>query len=170
MSSTPKKRPGGRPSKFGEPSQPVTVTLPDRILRDLAEIHPDRGQAIVDAVVALRDAPRPAVPVVERVRVGVGTDVIVVADCRRLRTISWLRLIEIAPGRHLLAMPPGTPVDSLELAVLDLLDEAPDDPAERGVLEGLKRELAQARRRESITRAEILFITGSGSRKRPVRS
>jgi hypothetical protein len=171
MSTTRKKRPGGRPPKFGEPSHPITVTLPDRVIRELAEIASDRGQAIVEAVVAFRGVPRAALPAVERVRVGLGTDVLVVAESRRLRTLSWLRLVEIAPGRHLLAMPSGTPVDSLELAILDLLDDpAPIDAAERAVLEGLKRELAQGRRRESITRAELLFITGGAAHKRPARS
>jgi hypothetical protein len=34
---TPKKSAGGRPAKFAEPSRPVTVTMPERILRQLDE-------------------------------------------------------------------------------------------------------------------------------------
>lgn len=37
---TPKKSSGGRPAKFAEPSRPVTVTLPGRILRQLDETEP----------------------------------------------------------------------------------------------------------------------------------
>ena len=42
--------PGGRPAKFDEPSRPVTMTLPDRILDRLAEIGDDRAKAVVKAV------------------------------------------------------------------------------------------------------------------------
>ena len=40
---TPKKSSGGRPAKFAEPSRPVTVTLPERILRQLDETEPLRN-------------------------------------------------------------------------------------------------------------------------------
>ena len=40
---TPKKSTGGRPAKFAEPSRPVTVTLPERILRQLDETEPLRN-------------------------------------------------------------------------------------------------------------------------------
>ena len=47
--------PGGRPAKFDEPSRPVTMTLPDRILDRLAEIGDDRAKAVVKAVEVLGD-------------------------------------------------------------------------------------------------------------------
>ena len=52
MPKPPKKSAskGGRPAKFDEPSRPVTITLPDRILDRLKEIDADRALAIVKAV------------------------------------------------------------------------------------------------------------------------
>ena len=44
---------GGRPAKFDEPSRPVTITLPDRILERLEEIDGDRAKAVVKAVEAV---------------------------------------------------------------------------------------------------------------------
>ena len=41
---------GGRPAKFDEPSRPVTLTLPDRILERIKEIDGDRAKGIVKAV------------------------------------------------------------------------------------------------------------------------
>ena len=47
---------GGRPAKFDEPSRPVTMTLPDRILDRLAEIGEDLAGEVVDTGVSVVDA------------------------------------------------------------------------------------------------------------------
>ena len=41
MKSRVEKHPGGRPAKFAEPSRPVTVTLPERVLQLLAAVDAD---------------------------------------------------------------------------------------------------------------------------------
>ena len=47
---------GGRPAKFDEPSRPVTITLPDRILDRIKEIDDDRAKGIVNgSVLAIPD-------------------------------------------------------------------------------------------------------------------
>ena len=46
MKSRVEKHPGGRPAKFAEPSRPVTVTLPERVLQLLAAVDADRAKAI----------------------------------------------------------------------------------------------------------------------------
>ena len=53
MASSAKKNRTGRPAKFAEPSRPVTVTLPERILDLLAAVDSDRAQAIVKTVEAI---------------------------------------------------------------------------------------------------------------------
>ena len=47
------KKGGGRPPKFREPRHPVTMTLPERILDQLAEIDPDRTRAVVKVTEAV---------------------------------------------------------------------------------------------------------------------
>jgi hypothetical protein len=47
---TSKSSRGGRPRKFAEPTRPVTVTIPDRTLKQLVHIDKDRAKAIAKAV------------------------------------------------------------------------------------------------------------------------
>ena len=51
--SSVEKNRGGRPAKFAEPSRPITVTLPERVLNLLAAVDPDRAKAITRLVDAL---------------------------------------------------------------------------------------------------------------------
>jgi hypothetical protein len=157
MSSATRKR--GRPHKFEEPGRPVTVTLPERTLARLAEIDSDRAHAIVKATDATTqsDGPTPKLP--ELVEVGPGVYVILVGASRCLQQIEWLRLLEIAPSRFLLIIPSGTPIDSLELAVIDLLDDtALDDAWEQSVLHRLRELIGSLRRGCEVSKAELLII------------
>ncbi len=150
----------GRPPKFAEASRPVTVTLPERTLRQLGTIDADRARAIVKATDAgRRRYDRGRAPLVETVEIAKGQAVIVVGPSRGLRAIPWLRLVEIAPSRFLLAIPPGTAVDSLEVAILDKAQGgAHADPYERKLLLELYRVLRSCRQRQAVTKAEILFV------------
>src|SRR5215471_1223002 len=106
MADTKKEIKGGRPAKFSEPSRPVTVTLPERVLGSLARIDADRARAIVKATESVM---RKSIEGVELVEVAPGLGVIVVGPSDFLRKIDWLQLVEIAPARYLLSIPPGTP-------------------------------------------------------------
>jgi hypothetical protein len=163
----PGKKTGGRPPKFAEPRRPITVTLPERILRQLSAIDSDRAQAIVKVTEAVAGANDTGPKLVELVGVGPGKAVIVVGPCASLRQISWLRLVEMAPGRNLLILPTGTAVDSLEVAILDLLEHASAlDDRERSLLEELRSELCRLRRENRISKAEIIFFDVSDGRRR----
>jgi hypothetical protein len=149
----------GRPPKFNEPRRPVTVTLPERILQQLSAIDEDRAQAITKVTEAVAGTATAASRLVELVEVGQGKAVIVVGPCASLRQIVWLRLVEIAPGRNLLIIPTGMPVDSLEVAILDLIENAPAlDDRERVLLEALRSQLGRLRREDRISKAEIIFF------------
>jgi hypothetical protein len=149
----------GRPRKFDEPSSPVTVTLPARILQQLKKIDRDRGKAIVKcvdeiAVKSFGDEKR-----VEIVKVSENSGLIVIGRCRCLESISWLRLVEIAPARFMLSIAPGTSVTSLEVAIMDLIEHnAADDDYEKGLLEELRQCISHHRRQEIVTKGEILFV------------
>ena len=149
----------GRPPKFEEPGRPVTVTLPESTLALLATIDLDRSRAIVRATRAAvpRDAELGHLP--ELVEVSPGVSVILVGPSRCLREIEWLRLMEVAPSRFLLVIPSGTSIDSLELAVIDLLENtATEDPWEKAVLQRLRSLIGTLRKGSELSKAELLVI------------
>lgn len=159
MSETPRKPSAGRPPKFQEASRPVTVTLPVRVLKALESVSPDRAEAIVKCVEAVSGKGDQALKAVELVEVIPGKALIVVGPSRLLKQTDWLRLAEIAPARFLLVLPSGTPVDTLEVAVQDLIERlGPDDEGERRVLTELRALLADQRRQKTVSKAELLFV------------
>ncbi len=150
---------GGRPSKFNEPSRPVTMTLPERVLRLLSTLDSDRAKAIVKLTDGALAPEGKAPTLVELVPVSPTRSVILVANSRNLRTIPWLRLVEVAPAKNLLTVLPGTPIEKLEITIGDLLDDLPaDDPVEHDLLESLRKCLSGSRRKQMVTKGEILFV------------
>ena len=149
--------PSGRPKKYAEPRSPITVTLPVRILRLLEGIDADRGKAIVKCVEAQTSLAGPDKGI-NIIKATEESAVIIVSSRRHLQKIPWLRLVEIAPSRFLLAMPGGTEIATLEVSLLDLLEHLPTDDEERAMLEELRRHLTHHRRRNNVSRGEILFV------------
>jgi hypothetical protein len=149
----------GRPPKFQGARRPITVTLPENTLARLASIDADRARAIVKATdVALAGADSERDPV-ELVEVAPDLSIVIVEPSRVLRTIGWLRLIEVAPLRYMLALPQGTAVDSLELTLVELLEGAEEmDDRETLLLKQLRNLMRKSRRRGDLSKAEILFI------------
>jgi hypothetical protein len=156
----PSRGRSGRPPKFREPRRPVTVTLPERTLRLLAAVDRDRARAIVRVTDAtLPSADTADSRLVEVVEILPGIGIILVGPSRYLKQIPWLRLVELAPGRLLLSIPSGTPVESLEIAVHDLLEAVPaTESRERAILEGLHALIRRLRRGRSLSKAEMLFV------------
>jgi hypothetical protein len=154
-----KRLSSGRPPKFEEASRPITVTLPERTLKQLEMIHADRARAIVKvaaAALGFKTSKRPFVEVVEAYP---EQSLIIVGPSKRLKEIDFLRLVEVSPSRFLLVIPSGTSIESLELAVGDLLEQTPPgDVYEHGLLTELNRIMRQRRRQQDVTKAEILLI------------
>lgn len=155
------KRRMGRPPKFEGPKRPVTVTLPERTLQELAAVDSDRARAIVrvarQATAGSGQMTRP----VETLAVGPRTALILVRPSRVLKRIPWLRLVEVAPDRFLMAVDSGTTIEKFELQIRDLLDELPaGEEYERGVLTALHKVMSSSRRDRSMFKAEILLVHG----------
>jgi hypothetical protein len=149
----------GRPPKFAEPSSPVTLTLPHRILRQLEMLDGDRGKAIVKCVEALTATALTEGKRVEIVKISDNSGLIVIGPCKSLAEIDWLRLVEIAPARFLLSLPSGTDVSSLEVAIMDVIEHLPaGESSERKLLEELRSLIAHHRRLKEVTKGEILFV------------
>ncbi len=150
----------GRPPKFAEPSRPVTVTLPERILDKLQLIDKDRGLAITKTVDSLIPDGKLRPPLLEIVKVCEGQGLIVIGHSKALSRIPGLQLAEISPMRYIISVQSGTSVDSLELAILDLIDHMPASEAlEIALLLKLRHTLKTIRRKHAVTKAEILFVS-----------
>lgn len=69
-------------------------------------------------------------------------------------------MVPVAPGRHLITLQPGVSPDSLEIALVDLMDDIPrGETAERRVVDELRRQIKGLRQDRRVTKAEILFVS-----------
>jgi hypothetical protein len=165
--TSPAPRPkaaSGRPRKFRGPSRPVTITLPDSTLKALERIDPDRSIAIVkltdDALRRISSAPP-----VELVEMAENTALLIVGPSKALRRIPFLHLVEVAPGRFLIALDPGNNFTTLEIAIQDALEDVPEqDIAEREMIRQLLARMKDVRKAERVSMAEILFVDLSDRR------
>lgn len=153
------KHPGGRPRKFNEPSHPVTVTLPERTLVQLAHIDRDRARAIARAVDMALPHHVPPERLVEVAEVAPGVGMLVVPPSKYLKKIKLLRLIEVAPSRFLLTITTGTSLSDLEIALVDIIEDLPPtEERERAMLTELHGMFRKLRRGDQMTKAEVLFV------------
>lgn len=159
MKSSNVKNPGGRPAKFTEPSRPITVTLPERILNLLKTVNSDRAKAITAVVENQLGFTNEAKHPVVSLKVSPGTAIILTGHSDYLKRIPWLRLIEVSPARNLISIQSGTSIESMELALHDLIEEIPQtEKQEREILELLLRYIRTSRRSRKSIKEEILFI------------
>ncbi|MGD9947904.1 MAG: hypothetical protein AB7U29_05420 [Desulfobulbus sp.] len=149
----------GRPPKFQEPSTSITLTLPHRILRNLEDIDKDRAKAIVKCVETVLTLGAEATQNVELISISDEAAVLAIGPCRSLENIPWLHLVEITPSRFILTVPTGTPMASLEVALLDLLETLPEENStDRDTLLEIRHQLSQHRRQEQVNTREIFLL------------
>ena len=153
-----RKKSGGRPRKFAEPSRPITLTLPESTLRELQQVHPDLSHAIVKLARRALYSGDEQKPLVEILKTSDEDGIIVVGPSQALSQISFLHLVEVAPARYLLALDFGYDFKSLEIAINDVLDDVPQsDKRERELLVQLRQHIKSLRKSDSMSRAEIIF-------------
>jgi len=108
---------------------------------------------------------------IEVVEVAPGLGIIIVGPSRLLQKVKGLRLVEVAPMRFLLTIPPGTPVDSFELAIMDLLEDArSSEDWEHSTLIQLRDLIRELRRGGKLLKAEMLFIDTLAVGPKPTQS
>ena len=152
---------GGRPPKFVGPSTRITLTLPNRTLARLAEIGSDRAKSIVKAVDAVLDADDagPLPTPVRKLPFGPGESILCLADNSLLRSIPWLSLVEIGPGRHVIALDDEITVEKFEIALSDLLDEPPAGTREEEIVAvRALLDMVRAPRRRNVLRTKSLLV------------
>ncbi len=136
------------------------MTLPERILDLLAGVDSDRTLAVVKVTEAVAGTGQGRFKPVDLVEMAPGESLIVIGPAKALKRIPWLKLIEIAPARYLLTLPPGTPVEALEVALRDLSSnpELQKSERENTVLLELISLIGNQRRNLRLSKAEILII------------
>ena len=151
---------GGRPRKFAEPSRPITITLPATTLRQLQQIDSDRGRAIVKLAknaVWGDDTSRRAL--VEIVEISGEAGLVVIGPAPSLQKIDFLRLVEVAPARFLLALTGGHSFHELEIALSDLVEELESaEEGEKLLISDLLGHIRAFRKSESVSVAQILLL------------
>jgi hypothetical protein len=153
------RRAGGRPRKYAEPSQPVTVTLPQTTLRQLEQVDADRGRAIVKLAKNASLEMSEGRPVLEVVEIGGGTALVVVGGASVLQQIPFVRLVEVALGRYLIALLPGRGIHELEVALTDLVEDRDNlSESDRELITTLLTQLRNFRKSESVSTAQILLL------------
>ncbi len=136
------------------------MTLPERILDQLAEIDPDRTCAVVKVTEAVVGTGKGHFKPVELVEMAPGKSLIVVGPNKALRKIPWLKLIEIARTRYLLTIPSGMSIEVLEVALRDQVTnpDLPKSGQDNIVLQELLNLISHQRRAQRLSKAEILIV------------
>ena len=142
-----------------EPKRMIKIELPAKSVRWLETIDKDLARAIVKLTDAGVQRALLKGSSYEIVEVAPRKSVIIVGSDTQLSKIPWLKLVEIAPGRNLIAIPSGTSLESLEVTILDLIENVPsDDHEERAFLEEFRKYVGRLRRSRKITKVEILVV------------
>jgi len=154
-----REKKGGRPRKFAEPSQPITITLPNSTLRQLQDFDSDRGRAIVKLARNAANKSPADHPLVEILEMAHNTGLVVIGPAPSLAKIRFIQLVEVAPARYLLALSPGHGFHELEIALNDLLSElGPAYARDRELISQLLAHFRTYRKSDSMSTAQILLL------------
>lgn len=117
----------GRPPKFGRPAALLALTLPQDTIDRLQAMDADLGWAIVKLVEgqghARRAEPGEEPSDVELVPIGADQFLIVVRAHDAFATLPGVDLVPLGHGRAFLAFERGRSIESLELALIDRLED-----------------------------------------------
>lgn len=154
-----KKHPDSPLTKSDDQKRVITLALPEKILHVLETFNQDMAQAIMKVTNIATQKTFPNGSSFEIVKVAPHKSVFIVGSDTLLSKIEWLKLVEIAPGRNLIAIPVGTSLESLEVAILELIESMPSDKSiERSLLVEFRKYVGKLRRYNKISRAEIMII------------
>lgn len=159
------KRRRGRPSKFGRPSNPVTVTLPEDVIARLGEIDADLGRAIV-AIVEHRPRPRPRSVEAAQLATYGRHAVIVVTPIKALNRLPGVQLIPVGNNRALISLDHANAIPQLELDIRDAIERNGVGKSEKQTLRVLADILRRARQSGRVTLEERTIIVLEPKRQR----
>lgn len=140
MSSSGAKR--GRPLKFGRPTRPLSVSLPDDVIAWLETLDPDPAWAIVGLFEKARlrqMSPSPRVGA-ELVQLP-GKRALILVSPDVFDGLAGVSVIRLSDGRGFLALQAGKGYADLELAVVDMIDAVDALPERRQALAEIRKQL-----------------------------
>ena len=158
------KRGRGRPPKFGRPSRPVTITLPEDVIARLSAIDADLGQAIVSMLEHHPKIARVTRRSAELSNYGANA-VIVVIPVKALRQLPGVQLVPIGQNRALISLDRPHSVSRLELDVRDVLMRDGVKGVERQTLEAIADILRRARLSKTVRVEERMIIVLESKRR-----
>lgn len=151
---------GGRPRKYSEPSRPVTVTLPESTLQALHRVSPDRGLAIVKLAQSVASPDNSSYPPVSIVGVAEDMGLIIVGPSTTLRSIPFVRLVEVAPLRYIIALERARGFSDLEIALNDALEDLNESEVqETAIVRELLSHIKELRKAAQVSMAEIVLVS-----------
>ena len=151
---------GGRPRKYSEPSRPVTVTLPESTLQALHRVSPDRGLAIVKIAQSVASPDNRSYPPVSIVSIGDDMGLIIVGPSTTLREIPFVRLVEVAPLRYIIALERARGFSDLEIALNDALEDLTEtEVQEIAIVRELLLHIKELRKAAQVSMAEIVLVS-----------
>lgn len=157
MSSTGAKR--GRPLKFGRPTRPLSISLPDDVIEWLESLDPDPAWAIVGLFEKARSrhaSTGPRVPA-ELVQLP-GKRALILVTPDVFDGLSGVSVIRLSDGRGFLALQPGKGYADLELAVVDMIDAVNVSPERRKALVEIRKQLREWRQSGLVFEARSILV------------
>jgi len=157
MAMSGKRPPLGRKPKFQEPSSSITVTLPDRILQKISLIDTDRAKGIVKCVEnTLSEHKKSHVNVL---KISDKEGILTVGPCNILNNIPHIKLIEISPLHYIISKPVGTPIETIEIALIDMIEKiSTDQHEEKDMLMKIRNYIKMHREKNSLQTREIILL------------
>lgn len=154
-----KMHPDNPSPKADEPKMVVTIALPEKTVRLLETYDQDLTQAIVKLTDRAASKAFPTGSSFEIVKIAPHKSVFIVGSDTHLSKIRWLNLVEIAPGRNLIAIPSGTSLELLEVAVLEVIENLhSDEYMEKTLLKEFRKYVGRLRRYKKMSTVEILLV------------
>ena len=145
MANSPARK-RGRPLKFGRPTRPVSVSLPNDVIEWLESIDPDPAWAIVALFEkskqrnSLHAASVPA----ELVQLP-GKRALIIVTPDLFDGLQGVSVIRLSDGRGFLALEAGKGYADLEVAVADQVDAPGVTPERRKALTAIRQQLREWR-------------------------
>ncbi len=157
MSSTGARR--GRPLKFGRPTRPLSISLPDDVIEWLESLDSDPAWAIVSLFEKARarqagTAPRAPAELVQLP----GRRALILVTPDVFDGLAGVSVIRLSDGRGFLALQPGKGYADLELAVVDRIDSADITPERRKALAEIRAQLREWRQSGLVFEARSILV------------
>jgi hypothetical protein len=145
--------------KSDEIKKVVTLALPEKTLSVLETYDQDLAQAVVKVTDRAIQKPFPKGSWFEIVKVAPHKSVFIVGSDTLLSKIPWIKLVEVAPGRNLITLPAGTPLEALEVAILELIESMPSEESkEKTLLKEFCKYIGRLRRYNKMSVVKILVV------------